>query len=207
MSIPKEPRQLMINLMYLVLTALLALNVSASVMNAFFTLEKSMLTSNLIVTASNEKVLAAIQAEAEAYEGDTLKQIALEKATQAKTIADEFDKYIEDIYDDIFLAAGGEDPKKPQSNIPKDKKNKDITTRMLVDGQPKKGIEPLGPQIYAKIIETRNALKGLVSAEKQEQLVKSMPLGDNIENWNENLNLKKADKNMTCLLISSVKCL
>ena len=72
MSIPKEPRQLMINLMYLVLTALLALNVSASVMNAFFTLEKSMLTSNAIVTESNEKVLEAIQAEAEAYEGDSL---------------------------------------------------------------------------------------------------------------------------------------
>ena len=40
MSIPKEPRQLMINLMYLVLTALLALNVSAEVMNAFFTLDQ-----------------------------------------------------------------------------------------------------------------------------------------------------------------------
>jgi hypothetical protein len=39
MSIPKEPRQLMINLMYLVLTALLALNVSAEVMNAFFSLD------------------------------------------------------------------------------------------------------------------------------------------------------------------------
>ncbi len=40
MSIPKEPRQLMINIMYLVLTALLALNVSAEVMNAFFTLDE-----------------------------------------------------------------------------------------------------------------------------------------------------------------------
>lgn len=32
MSIPKEPRQLMINVMYIVLTALLALNVSAEVL-------------------------------------------------------------------------------------------------------------------------------------------------------------------------------
>jgi len=197
MSIPKEPRQLMINLMYLVLTALLALNVSASVMNAFFTLEKSMLTSNEIVTKSNEKVLAAIQAEAEAYEGDTLKQIALEKATEAKLIADNFDKYIEDIYKEIFDAAGGEDPKKPGSKIPKDKKNKDITTRMLVDGQPKQGVQPLGPEIKAKIIETRDALKALVSPEKQETLESAMPLGRKIESWNEGLNLKKADKNMT----------
>lgn len=197
MSIPKEPRQLMINLMYLVLTALLALNVSASVMNAFFTLEKSMLTSNEIVTESNEKVLEAIQAEAEAYEGDTLKQIALEKATEAKVIADDFDAYIEGIYNEIFAAAGGEDPKKPGSHIPKDKKNKDITTRLLVDGQPKQGIEPLGPQIYAKIIETRDKLKGLVSAEKQEQLESAMPLGRNIENWQETATLDKAQKNTT----------
>ncbi len=197
MSIPKEPRQLMINLMYLVLTALLALNVSASVMNAFFTLEKSMLTSNEIVTTSNEKVLDAIKKEAEAYEGDTLKQIALTKATQAKQIADDFDKYIEDIYTNIFDAAGGEDPKKPGSKIPKDKKNKDITTRLLVDGQPKKGVDPIGPQIYAKIIQTRDALKALVSVEKQETLESAMPLGRNIENWKEGLNLKKADKNMT----------
>ena len=42
MSIPKEPRQLMINLMYLVLTALLALNVSAEVMNAFLSIDKSL---------------------------------------------------------------------------------------------------------------------------------------------------------------------
>jgi hypothetical protein len=34
MAIPKEPRQLMITIMYLVLTALLALNVSAEIFNA-----------------------------------------------------------------------------------------------------------------------------------------------------------------------------
>ena len=35
MSLPKEPRQLMINLMYLVLTAMLALNVSSEILHAF----------------------------------------------------------------------------------------------------------------------------------------------------------------------------
>jgi len=37
---------LMINLMYLVLTALLALNVSAEVMNAFLSIDKSLATTN-----------------------------------------------------------------------------------------------------------------------------------------------------------------
>ena len=46
MSLPKEPRQKMINMMYLVLTALLALNVSAEILNAFKTVNNSISTSN-----------------------------------------------------------------------------------------------------------------------------------------------------------------
>jgi hypothetical protein len=42
MSLPKEPRQKMINLMYLVLTALLALNVSSEILNAFKTVNNSL---------------------------------------------------------------------------------------------------------------------------------------------------------------------
>jgi gliding motility-associated protein GldM len=58
MSIPKEPRQLMINLMYLVLTAMLALNVSAEIINAFFMLDKGIKHTNEIVDSG---VKAAIE--------------------------------------------------------------------------------------------------------------------------------------------------
>ena len=47
MALPKEPRQKMINLMYLVLTAMLALNVSAEVIEAFRTVDKSLIKSNV----------------------------------------------------------------------------------------------------------------------------------------------------------------
>jgi hypothetical protein len=46
MALPKEPRQKMINIMYLVLTALLALNVSSEILNAFKVVDKSLTTSN-----------------------------------------------------------------------------------------------------------------------------------------------------------------
>ena len=46
MALPKEPRQKMINLMYLVLTALLALNVSAEILNAFRTVDNSLNATN-----------------------------------------------------------------------------------------------------------------------------------------------------------------
>jgi len=59
MSLPKEPRQKMINMMYLVLTALLALNVSAEILNAFKTVNHSITTSNDVVTGKNNLTYAA----------------------------------------------------------------------------------------------------------------------------------------------------
>jgi gliding motility-associated protein GldM len=59
MSLPKEPRQKMINMMYLVLTALLALNVSAEILNAFKTVNNSISTSNGVVTEKNNLTYAA----------------------------------------------------------------------------------------------------------------------------------------------------
>src|ERR1700735_3690057 len=53
MSLPKEPRQKMINMMYLVLTALLALNVSTEVLNAFITVNNSLQNSNTVVSQKN----------------------------------------------------------------------------------------------------------------------------------------------------------
>ncbi len=53
MSIPKQPRQLMINIMYLVLTALLALNVSAEIFNAFKVVDKGLVSSNQAYDATN----------------------------------------------------------------------------------------------------------------------------------------------------------
>ena len=54
MSIPKEPRQLMINVMYLVLTALLALNVSAGIFNAFEMVDKGLVKANDALDAANK---------------------------------------------------------------------------------------------------------------------------------------------------------
>ena len=60
MSIPKQPRQLMINLMYLVLTALLALNVSAEIFNAFRVVDKGLKKSNVALDESNNKIPAEV---------------------------------------------------------------------------------------------------------------------------------------------------
>lgn len=62
MSLPKEPRQKMINLMYLVLTALLALNVSSEILNAFKTVDRSLMTANNIVDKKDEDIMNSFKA-------------------------------------------------------------------------------------------------------------------------------------------------
>ncbi|MGI8582557.1 MAG: hypothetical protein ACR2KX_10180 [Chitinophagaceae bacterium] len=53
MALPREPRQTMIHIMYLVLTAILALNVSAEVINAFKVVDKSLTNSNEVIGNAN----------------------------------------------------------------------------------------------------------------------------------------------------------
>ena len=60
-----SPRQKMINMMYLVLTALLALNVSKEVLNSFFEVNKGITRSTVNFNAKNGDTYAAFDAAAE----------------------------------------------------------------------------------------------------------------------------------------------
>ncbi len=67
MSHGKEsPRQQMINLMYLVLTALLAMNVSAEVLNAFVLVNESLRKTEASITAKNDDVYGQFASKYEA---------------------------------------------------------------------------------------------------------------------------------------------
>ncbi len=58
-----SPRQKMINMMYLVLTALLAMNVSKEILNAFKVVNSSIDKSNILIDEKNTKVLKVIESE------------------------------------------------------------------------------------------------------------------------------------------------
>ncbi|MFS8082255.1 MAG: gliding motility protein GldM, partial [Ginsengibacter sp.] len=62
-GLPRDPRQKMINVMYLVLTAILALNVSNEVINAFRVVDKSLITSNANISTSNETLYKSLEAK------------------------------------------------------------------------------------------------------------------------------------------------
>ena len=106
MSLPKEPRQKMINLMYLVLTALLALNVSSEILNAFKTVDRSLQTANGIVDKKDKEVLTSLQnllAKPETRDKATIWQ---PKADQAKKMADQLVAEIEALKQELKVEAG-----------------------------------------------------------------------------------------------------
>ncbi|MET0300354.1 MAG: gliding motility protein GldM, partial [Flavitalea sp.] len=96
MSLPKEPRQKMINMMYLVLTALLALNVSSEVLNAFKTVDNSITNANGVLTENNNQVYASFTeklADAKSAEKAKIWEPKAKAATQlTKTLFDDIER-------------------------------------------------------------------------------------------------------------------
>ncbi len=149
MSIPKEPRQIMINLMYLVLTALLALNVSNEILNAFRTLSTSIDDSNKSIDARTAELYAAIKAsEKEAGQAEKVRPFR-ERADEVVKKSDEMWKYLEEWKKKVIVAGGGYSKEEP--NMPDKPDNIDATTTLLVE---QKG----GTELQKKITEMRQFL-------------------------------------------------
>jgi gliding motility-associated protein GldM len=106
MALPKEPRQKMINIMYLVLTAILALNVSSEVINAFRTVKNSLDNSSLNIKKSNDVLYESLKDKLTKTE--TSKQAAEWQplAEKAKQYSSTLDKYIEDLKAELKKGSG-----------------------------------------------------------------------------------------------------
>ncbi len=97
MSLPKEPRQKMINIMYLVLTAILALNVSAEILNAFKTVDRSLVTATGIANQKTDDIFKSFQRKKEDEKTREKAEKWLPVAEEAKKLSDEMYKYIEEM--------------------------------------------------------------------------------------------------------------
>ncbi|MGN6493252.1 MAG: gliding motility protein GldM [Agriterribacter sp.] len=95
MALPKEPRQKMINMMYLVLTALLALNVSAEIINAFKTVDNSLAKSNATLSASTADIYKNFTASLDDPKTREKAAIWKPKADQVKDLSAKIASYID----------------------------------------------------------------------------------------------------------------
>ena len=95
MALPKDPRQKMINIMYLVLTALLALNVSAEILNAFKVVEFSLSGSNDVLNQSNKSIYENFDEMLKDPKTSEKAALWKPKADQVRSLADEVYNKIE----------------------------------------------------------------------------------------------------------------
>jgi gliding motility-associated protein GldM len=134
MALPKEPRQKMINLMYLVLTALLALNVSAEILNAFKTVDRSLTTTNSTINHSTETILGSLEDKTHDPTSAAKANIWLPKAQKAAELTKAMYAYIQDIKGTIMKEAGFNPNKENKFDSSFKQDNLDIATRILVEG-------------------------------------------------------------------------
>jgi gliding motility-associated protein GldM len=151
MSLPKEPRQKMINLMYLVLTAMLALNVSAEILNAFKTVDNSLTSTNKTINSSTQTILASLDEKQREPATAAKASIWYPKAKEAQALSKDLNDYIQTLKNKILTAADF-DPSKGDSSYKME--DLDIATRIMIN-------EKEGPKLKQKLEDYKKKLLDL----------------------------------------------
>ena len=182
------PRQKMIGMMYLVLTALLAMNVSKDILDAFILINDSLEATNRNFTAKNDVAYNAFQ---KAYlENPTKVKRYYDKAQGVKRNSKELFEYIDSLK---FYLIRHTDQKIDKNDFPDDtirlayaaaKDNYDTPTHILIGDEPATPIK--GPhsavELKEKIASFREYLTGVI--EKKDRA--GMKIGlktDSVKEW------------------------
>ena len=145
-GLPRDPRQKMINVMYLVLTAILALNVSNEVINAFKVVDKSLITSNENISSSNETLYKSLEAKLNEPQSKEKASIWEPNAMKARKYSADMMNYIEGLKMDLKKAADLKmrwDDKKKDSVEDYREDNLDASTRLFENNGKGKELEEL----------------------------------------------------------------
>lgn len=160
MALGREtPRQRMIGILYLVLLALLALNVPDSILDAFKNINNSLETSKSNVNTAVQQLFAAFENTKLKEEPARAKPI-YDKAKKAQAIIGELDKYILSLKEEFVKQGGGYDDEK--GDLVK-RENEDISPNLMIN-------EKKGTVLKDKINDTRAKLLALLTPEEQKMV-------------------------------------
>lgn len=169
MSIPKEPRGLMIQLMYLVLTAMLALNITKEVLDAFSTINTSIETSNDGIKEKNDRMYTAFEHIADKNPELVKKRDSLYPlAQQVKAESDKMVQYLEDWKQQIVKKGGGWIEENGMKKV-KTMDDIDIPTRMFVE-------EKKGDEVKAKLKGFVDKIISIAGGNNADVLRKQLPI-------------------------------
>lgn len=175
---PETPRQRMISMMYLVLTAMLALNVSVEILQAFVTVGDSMETTNALFS---KKIESSYYSFERAYAGNPEKiGPNWEKAKKVRTETQKIINYIDDMKYDLLIQV--EDLKGGKAEAIKllkekgydgiQKKDNYTTATNYFIGQSENGSTGKAMELRKKIEEYQDKMLALADPGFRDQLKK-----------------------------------
>lgn len=177
MSLPKEPRQKMINIMYLVLTALLALNVSSEILNAFKTIDQSLSNANIIIQKKNDDILKSLQKKLADPKTAEKAAIWAPMADKAHALSDAIYIHIQTLKQDLKVASR---LKKVDGKEVFNEDDLEASTRLFL-----KGKDPKGKDLLNRLTQFKKDLGEIDPALAKEVLPNlpldlSIPISNNI---------------------------
>ncbi|HLX91934.1 MAG TPA: GldM family protein [Puia sp.] len=189
MALPKEPRQKMINMMYLVLTALLALNVSAEILNAFKVVNRSIANSNNALANDNGIIYNSLAQKLKAPETKQKAEIWAPKAYTVQNMSKNAYDSIEHLKDRLLKESGFDLPKGDTSGYKPD--DLEAATRIFDE-------EGEGPKLYSMLKKYKEDI--MKDPELSKEFAGKIPLdltvpptqegitptGDEARNWTVN---------------------
>ena len=153
-------RQKMINLMYLVFIAMMAMNMSKEVLSAFGLMEAKFAESNTTTSESNEALLEDLITKGDEKPEEFA--VAANKAQQINIISDEFYKYIETLKVDL-LKAGNYSVDSKTGKLPFEQMDKtDILDQMWFTGD---RLTKVGAKVMEKIEKYKSDVREVLGAD------------------------------------------
>ncbi|KQN33903.1 gliding motility protein GldM [Pedobacter sp. Leaf41] len=171
-------RQRMINIMYLVLLAMLALNVSDTILDAFKNINDSLDTSKNNVNTSINQLFSAFE-NSKLKEEPARAQPIYEKAKQAQAAADNLNNYIESLKKEFTTAGDGIDP---ETDDLVNRSNQDIAQNIMIN-------QKKADELKKRINATREKLISLLDPADRATVAFSLEAKDPVRkrkgNWQE----------------------
>ncbi len=153
----ETPRQKMINLMYLVFIAMLALNMSKEVLSAFGSINEKLTRSNTSFEAKNDLALNDLRQKANENEEFAL---AAQKADQASNLSNKFYEFLMAEKEAIF-----------EGNKIEDREDYEVMDKtQFLDERYYKGgeISPAGKSFLSEMDSYRNGMVSLIGEDNKE---------------------------------------
>lgn len=190
---PETPRQKMIGMMYLVLTAMLALNVSAAILNGYAKVDESLHATIETMQEGNADTYAKFRVAMDQNPEKTEKWY--NKAMEVQRVSNEFYNYVQGFKDNMVQLIGGNegkvnakvgDIKKPDdTNVPqqygieegnaKVLKEKIHAYRLFLEGITG-NVEPLRSELEATFITPKGINTSKDSITWEESIFHEMPI-------------------------------